>query len=163
MERRNLSNLRLSELFNIAKSLDIKYIRKYNKADLIKAIIKAEEQLHKEIKNGKKSIMPPLRNSDSVLMSEANSEIFSFDDDLFAEPRKKRVRKIKCDICGKYIKSTRMQLHKEKENQKNLKTFQFDDDIFAKPKKNRVKKIKCDMCGTYIEETRIHLHICIKT
>jgi transcription termination factor Rho len=54
MERRNLSNLRLSELFNIAKSLDIKYIRKYNKADLIKAIIKAEEQLHKEIKNGKK-------------------------------------------------------------------------------------------------------------
>jgi Pyruvate/2-oxoacid:ferredoxin oxidoreductase delta subunit len=137
MERRNLSNLRLSELFNIAKSLDIKYIRKYNKADLIKAIIKA---------------------SDRVLVSEANSEIFSFDDDLFAEPRKKRVSKIKCDICGKYIKSTRMHLHKEKENKKNLKTFQFDDDIFAKPKKNRVKKIKCDMCGTYIEETRIHLH-----
>jgi hypothetical protein len=85
MERRNLSNLRLSELFNIAKSLNIKYIiRKYNKADLIKAIIKAEEQLHKEIKNGKKSIVPPLRNSDKFLMSEANSEIFSFDDDLFA-------------------------------------------------------------------------------
>jgi formylmethanofuran dehydrogenase subunit E len=113
MERRNLSNLRLSELFNIAKSLNIKYIiRKYNKADLIKAIIKAEEQLHKDIKNGKKSIML-LRNS----------EIFSFDDDLFAKPKKKRVKKIKCDICGKYIKSTRMQLHKEKENKKNLKHF----------------------------------------
>jgi hypothetical protein len=41
-----------------------------------------------------------------------------------------------------------MQLHKEKENKKNLKTFQFDDDIFAKPKKIRVKKIKCDICGT---------------
>jgi transcription termination factor Rho len=54
MERRNLNNLHLSELFNIAKSLDIKYIRKYNKADLIKAIIKAEERLHKDIKNEKK-------------------------------------------------------------------------------------------------------------
>ena len=123
MERSNLNSLRLSELFNIAKSLGIKY----NKADLINAIIKAEEQLNKDIKNGKKSIVPPLRNS----------EIFSFDDDLFAKPRKKRVKKIKCDICGKYIKSTRMQLHKEKENKKNLKTFQFDDNIlFAKPKIN---------------------------
>jgi transcription termination factor Rho len=45
MERRNLSNLRLSELFNIAKSLDIKYIRKYTKADLIKAIIKASDRV----------------------------------------------------------------------------------------------------------------------
>jgi formylmethanofuran dehydrogenase subunit E len=69
-------------------------------------------------------------------------------DDLFAKPKKKRIKKIKCDICGKYIKSTRMQLHKEKENKKNLKTFQFDEDIFAKPKKIRVKRIKCDMCGT---------------
>ena len=31
-----------------------------------------------------------------------------------------------------------MQLHKEKENKKNLKTFQFDDNIlFAKPKINQ--------------------------
>ena len=78
----------------------------------------------------------PLRNLDKVLLSKANSDIFPFDDDLFAKRKKKRVKNIKCDICGKYIKSTRMQLHKEKENERNLKTFQFDDDIFAKPKKN---------------------------
>jgi formylmethanofuran dehydrogenase subunit E len=83
------------------------YIRKYNKADLIKAIIKAEEQLHKDIKNGKKSIML-LRNS----------EIFSFDDDLFAKPKKKRVKKIKCDICGKYIKAPECSYIKRKKTKR---------------------------------------------
>lgn len=84
-----------------------------------------------------------------------NSEIFPFNNDLYAKLKKRRVQ---CDICGKYIKSTRIQLRKEKENKMNLKTFQFDEDIFAEPKKNRLNKIKCDMCGTYIEETQIHLH-----
>lgn len=35
---------------------------------------------------------------------------------LNAKPKKERVKKIKCDECGKYIKETRIQLHKARHN-----------------------------------------------
>jgi ribosomal protein L44E len=75
----------------MAKSLGIRYIKRYNKAELINEIINAEEQLKIKREN-KKSL-----------------EIFPFDDAIFSKPKKKRVRKIKCDECGKYIKESRMQ------------------------------------------------------
>lgn len=33
-----------------------------------------------------------------------NSEIFSIDDDLFVKTKKNKLKKINCDICGKYPK-----------------------------------------------------------
>jgi transcription termination factor Rho len=75
--KHDLNSRRLLELRNMAKSLGIRYIKRYNKSELINEIINAEEQL--KIKRGNKNSL----------------EIFPFNDAIFSKPKKERVKKIK--------------------------------------------------------------------
>lgn len=86
VRERHLNTLRLPELQNIAKAIGVKYIKRYRKADLIREIIEVEIKIKKEKENKK------------------IAEIFPFDDDIIAKPKKKRIKKIQCEICGKIIK-----------------------------------------------------------
>lgn len=92
-----LNKLKLPELYNIAKELKIQYITRYKKAELIEQIIRQYEKRKKEEENKK------------------INDLFPFDESIIPQ-KKKRVKQIKCEICGKYIKETRLQLHKAKHN-----------------------------------------------
>ena len=83
------NNIRLPELYNIAKSLGIQYIKKYNRLELINKIIDQQSQIN---------------------------NIFPFDDMLYEKPKKERMQRVKCDVCGEYIKESRMHSHKVRHN-----------------------------------------------
>ena len=92
-----MDELSLPELHNIARSLDITYIKRYRKADLIKEIARVYN-IKKKLEKNKKF-----------------TEIFPFDDEIFIKQKKKR-KKEKYEICEKYISKTRMNLHKARHN-----------------------------------------------
>jgi transcription termination factor Rho len=70
--KHDLNSRRLLELRNMAKSLGIRYIKRYRKAELINEIINAEEQFKIKREN-KKSL-----------------EIFPFNDAICSKPKKKK-------------------------------------------------------------------------
>ena len=137
-----LNKIRMPELCNIAKSLNIQYIKKYKKEDLIQEIIKVYT-LNKKYKDNENIV-----------------KIFPFDDEIFTTQKKRKIRQLKCEICEQYIAENKLTLHKARHNPEPdfiLIEVAYKGRILTYQHNNKERKLDIEGYMTNIKDKAINV------